>query len=242
MSIPICSVIKLTPISMKAILTSIPIILLFTLAGLSQEKNFREPDYQKIKQQVNNKDSEFFYPKLFERYQGNDTTLQHKHYRMLYYGYPFQPGYQPSRSSPYSDSLRTIYQKDSLKKADFDKIIEYEQRLLEKDPFSLRDLNTLAYAYAQKNEKQKTTRLDYKINLLIETILSTGDGLKEESAWHVTEPSHEQDILNVLGFQPAGEESMRGGGFDYIRVKENRYDIDGFYFNVSQVIKKQQQE
>jgi len=220
-------------------LTIIPIILLFTLSGLSQEENFREPDYQKIKQQVNNADSDLYYPRLFKRYQNNDTTLQHKHYRMLYYGYLFQPEYNPSESSPYSDSLRAIYQKDTLQKADLDKIIEFERQILKKDPFSLRDLNTLAYAYAQKNKKQITKRLDYKINLLIETILSSGDGLEEETAWHVTEPSHEQDILNVLGFQAAGEESLRGEGFDYIRVKKNKYGIEGFYFNVSQLLKNQ---
>src|SRR6056297_2841656 len=211
---------------MKTILTTISLVLLLSLAGHSQDKNFREPDYHNIKQQVNDEDSDFYYPRLFRRYQNNDTTLQHKHYRMLYYGYLFQPEYAPSQSSPYSDSLRAIYEKDSLEKADFSKIIEYERQVLKKDPFSLRDLNTLAYAQAQKNEKKITSRLDYKINLLIETILSSGDGLEEASAWHVTEPSHERDILNVLGFQPAGEESMRGEGFDYIRVKKNQYGIE----------------
>ena len=227
---------------MKTILTTISLVLLLSLAGYSQEENYREPDYQKIKQQVNNEDSDFYYPRLFKRYQNNDTTLQHKHYRMLYYGYLFQPEYTPSQSSPYSDSLRAIYEKDSLEKADFSKIIQFERQVLKKDPFSLRDLNTLAYAHAQKNEKVMTTRLDYKINLLIETILSSGDGLEEESAWHVTEPSHERDILNVLGFQPAGEESMRGEGFDYIRVKKNKYGIEGFYFNVGQILQYKDQE
>ena len=224
---------------MRTILTTLLLVFLISMTTYSQEEKFREPDYEKIQSLVNNEDSDFYYPRLFQKYQNNDTTLQHKHYRMLYYGYLFQPEYTPSQSSPYSDSLREIYQQDTLTKADFSKIIEFEQQVLRADPFSLRDLNTLAYAYAQNNQKQKTTRLDYKINLLIETILSSGDGLKEESAWHVTEPSHERDILNVLGFQAAGEESLRSEGFDYIRVKKNKYGIEGFYFNVGQLLKNQ---
>lgn len=224
---------------MKKILLTIPLMILFAMAGNTQDKDFLAPGYQKIKKQVSNTNSEFYYPKLFERYQKNDTTLQHKHYRMLYYGYLFRPDYQPSQSSGYSDSLRVLYQKDSLQRSDFKKIIEFEQQVLKQDPFSLRDLNTLAYAYAQHNNKSKTTRIDYKINLLIETILSSGNGLNEESAWHVIEPSHEHDILNVLGFQAAGEKSLRGKGFDYIEVRQNKYGIDGFYFNVNQILKHQ---
>lgn len=221
---------------MKKFLPALVLFLITCQVGFTQENNFSKPNYQSIKEKTSSQTSGFHYPELFERYQEHDTTLQHEHYRMLYYGYVFQPEYAPGESSLFSDSLRMIYEKDNLRESDFQKIIRYERRVLEKDPFSLRDLNALAYAHDQAGNKEQTKKLDYKINLIVETILSSGDGLQEKSAWHVNEVSHEYDILNVLGFEPKSDQSLRREGHDYIKVKDNKYGIGGFYFNISQIL------
>ncbi len=226
---------------MKKILITFQLVLIIGLCGFTQDKEFTKPDYQTIKQEISDRQSDFYYPALFERFENNDTTLTHKDYRMLYYGYIFQDDYSPNDRSSYRDSLQALYEQDTLVEKDYRKIIRFEKGVLQNDPFSMRDLNTLAYSYSQTGEQEMTKKVDYKLNLIIETILSTGKGLKESNAWHVIEVSHEYDILNVLGFQFKGEQSLRGEKYDYLKIKENRYGIPGFYFNVGQMLKKQQE-
>jgi len=70
-------------------------------------------------------------------------------------------------------------------------------------------------------------------------ILSSGDGRTEESAFHVISVSHEYDILQVLGFEFGGQQSLTTKDCDYLAVKENEYDIKGFYFNVQMLLEKE---
>jgi hypothetical protein len=221
----------------KLLLTySLLLTIVFAAHTQTQDQQFTKPDYQKIETTISQEDSDHYYPALFKRYAGNDTTLNHQDYRMLYYGYIFQEDYAPQTSSKYRKQLDAIYQKDQLTQEDFKKIIDLEKKILQEKPFSMRDLNTLAYSYEQTGQQEKTKKIDYKLNLIIETILSSGDGLEEETAWHVTAITHEYDILNVLGFEIKGDESMRSEGVDYIKVKRNQYGISGFHFNISKVL------
>ena len=221
---------------MKKSLLTYSLLLVIVFAGEAQDQQFEKPDYEKIKTTISDKNSNHYYPKLFQKYMDNDTSLAHKDYRMLYYGYTFQDNYAPQKPSKYRDSLNAIYEKDPLKQKDFIEIIALEKKILKGKPFSMRDLNTLAYSYDQTGQTEKVKKIDYKLNLIIETILSSGNGLEEETAWHVTDITHEYDILNVLGFEVKGDESMRGEGYDYIKVKKNQYGISGFYFNISKVL------
>jgi hypothetical protein len=221
---------------MKKVLLTHCLLLTIVFAAQAQDQQFRKPDYEKIQTAISRENSEHHYPALFKRYTGNDTTLNHQDYQMLYYGYLFQEDYAPQTSSKYRERLNAIYEKDQLKQEDFREIIALEKKILKEKPFSMRDLNTLAYSYEQTGQKEMTQKIDYKINLIIETILSSGNGLEEETAWHVTAITHEYDILNVLGFGIKGDESMRSEGIDYIKVERNQYGIPGFYFNISKVL------
>jgi len=223
---------------MKKFLLTYSLLLVIVFAGHTQDQQFEKPDYEKIKTTVSDQSTEHYYPKLFQRYMDNDTSLTHEDYRKLYYGYIFQDNYAPQKTSKYRDSLNAIYENDQLKQEDFMDIIALEKKILENNPFSMRDLNTLAYSYDQTGQKEKTKKIDYKLNLIIETILTSGNGLEEETAWHVTDITHEYDILNVLGFEVKGDESMRGEGYDYIKVKKNQYGISGFYFDISKVLEE----
>lgn len=221
---------------MKKILLTYSLFLTVVFAAQAQDQQFKKPDYQKIQTTISQSHSDHYYPALFKRYTANDTTLQHQDYRMLYYGYIFQEDYAPQASSEYRKKLNAIYEKDQLNREDFMEIIALEKKILKEKPFSMRDLNTLAYSYEQTEQTEKVKKIDYKLNLIIETILSSGNGLEEKTAWHVTAITHEYDILNVLGFEIKGDESMRSEGVDYIKVERNQYGISGFHFNISKVL------
>jgi len=225
---------------MKKILWASILSLFMCFPIFGQDDAFQKPDYQKIQSVTGKQSSEYYYPQLFERYRQHDTTLNHKDYRMLYYGYLFHPEYSPDTRSEYRDSLKSIYDQQKLNAKDFRKIIEYEKQILELHPFSMRDLNTLAYCYSQTGKQEKSRKVDYKLNLIIETILSSGDGLEEESAWHVINVSHEYDLLDVLGMQVDNEQHLRKEGYDYLKIEDNKYGISGFYFNVGKLLETSQ--
>lgn len=215
------------------------IIWLFTLPLLSQEYQFKAPDYEWIKKEMKNKNSDYYYPQLLERYNNGDTNLTIEEGRVLYYGSFFTGDYSSYASSEYIDSLKAYFNKDSILKEDYKEIIRLEKIVLKEFPFNMRDLNTLIYAYAISGDTASAIRTDYMLNLVIETILSTGDGATEASAWHVISVSHEYDLLNILGFQFGGNQSLTDSGCDYLTVKENQYKIEGFYFDVGMMIKMQ---
>lgn len=204
-----------------------------------QEGQFKAPDYEGIRSVMNKKASEFYYPKLMERYQQSDTTLTLQDFRILYYGVLYTDGYSPYGQSDYADSLRSIFNKDTLLISDFRLIIQYENSVLREYPFNLRDMNALSFAYYKTGDSISMNNTNFKMNRIITTILSTGDGKKEKSAWHVVSVGHEYDLLGVLGFQFGGSQSLTNKRCDYLTVQKNEYNIEGFYFDVNKILDKE---
>lgn len=223
---------------MKDILIAFVFVLNF-LNVSGQNTEFKAPDYNGIKSIMNDIESEYYYPKLMERYVNSDTTLSFQDFRVLYYGFLFTDAYSPYGQSDYLDSINFIANKDTLLEDDYRSIIKYERLVLKEYPFNLRDLNALAYSYFQIGDTLSMLFTDFKINMIINTILYTGDGKKEKTAWHVISVSHEYDILGLLGFQFGGSQSLTNKGCDYLEVQENEYDIKGFYFDVNKILDKE---
>jgi hypothetical protein len=118
-------------------------------------------------------------------------------------------------------------------------MIKYEKLILKEYPFNLRDLNMLANLYYQLGDTISSLQSDFKLQMLVNTILSTGDGRSEKTAWHVISVSHEYDILGYFGFQFGGSQSLTKKGCDYLEVSENDYKIKGFYFDVNMILQKE---
>ena len=128
--------------------TFIVIFSIFTVNIFAQGKipTFEAPDYSGIKSVISNPDSEYYYPALEERMKRCDTTLTTTEYRVLYYGYIFQPGFSSFSSlAVKDDELIKYYQATSIRRKDYDKVIALIDQILEKDPFYLRGLNFKGY-------------------------------------------------------------------------------------------------
>ena len=75
----------------------------------------------------------------------------------------------------------------------------------------------------------------YRLNHLIEAILSTGTG-KKESPWFVISPVHEYNIVNFMGLVVTDHQELIND-IDYIIVdKKNDKMPDGYYFDVSKIL------
>lgn len=157
-------------------------------------------------------------------------TLEAK--RNLYYGYTFQDKYSPYSRSTYSDSLKVYLNKETLLKEDYDKIISLCDLVLLENPFDLRTINFKLYCFEKQENEADLKKNAIKMNMIIEALLSSGDGISKETAFYVINTSNEYDLLNIIGFKFGGEQSLIEH-YDYLTLAENKYNIPGFYFDVS---------
>lgn len=223
---------------MKKVLVSI-VILFVPINIYCQRDSYEKPDYKKIEKTISDANSEYYYPDLFNRYKNSDTTLTLQDFRLLYYGFLFNDLYSVYGSSEFADSVNQTISKENLNLYDYEKLIRFEKQILEEYPFNLRDLYMLANAYFQTGDTLSTIQTYYKLDMIVETILSSGNGESEKTAWHVISVSHEYDILGILGFQYGGTQILTNKGCDYLEVVENDYNIKGFYFDVNMLLDKQ---
>lgn len=208
----------------------------FALKGKDKKQ---APDYDEIQKQVKDSTSQFYYPKIFQRYLQNDTTLTLKDYHYLYYGFFFDKGYKLLDISPYTDSARKILNKDEPNQKELEKLVYYETKLLETSPFSLSDLAYLRYAQRNSDDAAGAALTNKKLINLLKTILATGDGKSEKTAWHVISVDHEYSLIRQLGYSFGGDQKLTPNQCDYLSLKKNNDGRKGVYFDVHMIMKKE---
>jgi len=216
----------------------VAVVMVFTLKLFGQENTFIIPDYQEIEKLTADKGSAFYYDNIFKRYEANDTTLTLRDYRMLYYGYFFQPQYTPFYRSAETDSIKTLLgSKDELTKDDWKQIIRLGKVNIAQNPFDLKGLNVVWIAYRQSGDTATANLYFDKLKKLVQTILATGDGKSEKTAFHVLNVSHEYDIVSILGYEFAGNQKLTDAKCDFLSLKDNDDRVTGLYFDVKQIFK-----
>ncbi|WP_455498637.1 DUF4919 domain-containing protein [Coprobacter sp.] len=218
------------------------IILFFSLFLLipvskAEDKDFKIPDLKEIKKNIRDYNSHLYYPYLIKRFLNNDTTFTLKELRHLYLGYSYQEGYNPYRVNKHPEEIMKLYAQPSHTEAECDTIINYATQLLNNFPFDLRQMHLLAYAYNTKGEKDKARIWTTKMRQMLEAIRSTGDGKSPETAWFVINSTHEYDIINSIGYK-ADKYIFVEPAYDFIEISENPDKTEGFYFNVSRMLKE----
>ncbi len=75
-------------------------IILTTLTAIAQDNEFNySKDYNTILSQSKDSTSNFFYPKLLERFQKNDSTLTNKDVLSLMIGFTANEYYKPYKNT-----------------------------------------------------------------------------------------------------------------------------------------------
>ncbi len=207
-------------------------IYLITAPIFSQNQEFKKPDYKKIQKTIKKKSSPFYYPELIKRFMTSDSSMSLEEKRHLYYGYTFNKNYSPYGNSNYNDSLRPLLQKEEHNYEELEKIVTLTDSLLEETPFDLRAINYHLYASDKLAKKESFNKRLNQFNVVVDAMLSSGDGLSKKTAYYVINTSHEYDLLTILGFEFGGNQSLIEH-FDYLSVAENEAEIEGLYFDVS---------
>lgn len=202
------------------------------LPQLKREK----PDLAKIKRETYDRNSEYYYPKLMEEFQRNDTVMKLQKYRYLYLGYMFQEDYFPYRPSNVNRHIESIYNKPNPNRLETDSIIKYAEIALKDNPFNLNQMINLIHALRLKGKKNLAAIWQYKLNYILLAIVSTGTGLDEDNAWYVIEPSHEYVLLNMMGYTVTTP-LFYDPYYEFLKVMTpNGHNSGGFYFNIKTIL------
>ena len=211
-------------------------------AKLKTEK----PDLDKIKADVLNPRSEFYYPKLEARYSRNDTTMTPEEFRHFYLGYMFQEDYDPYRESEFDKVLERYREMDASKYTphQIDSIIVFSEKTLKDNPFDLRQMSVLVHASQEMGNAMKAKIWEYRLENILGAIKSTGSGEDIDNAFYVIYPMHEYNMIQLLGYEPTAVD-FPADGIDYISVRPEANSkrkiskpVEGFYFNVDNLTRQ----
>lgn len=210
-------------------------------ANSNEKKKIKveRPDLKKIQKETLDPQSVFYFPKLYKRYQRNDTTMSPEEYRMLYLGYMFQEDYDPYRTSEYSGLTDSLRMRRNHSKAEIDSIRKYAELSLEDNPFDLRQMSFLVHVLKEQGKTMSAKIWEYRLEHLLGAIKSTGSGLDIDNAWYVIYPMHEYDMVQLMGYQAVDAKFQEKGSdqFDYLVVAPEANargkTAQGFFFNVT---------
>ncbi len=197
------------------------------------EDDFVKPDYDQIKSDIENKQSNFYYSKLWDRYQRGDSTMTLEEKRHLYYGYVFNKKYSPYSSSNNAKQVNAILDKENPTKKEWEKLVSLLNTSLSAEPFNFRYLYYQSIAYDALNKPVDSNKNIKKIRCIVDALNSTGDGLLKETAIHVIAVSSEYDylFLNNLSSQ---SQALMNGGYDVLYLRPNEDGLEEMWFDVNQ--------
>ncbi|MNU43491.1 hypothetical protein D3C71_322800 [compost metagenome] len=204
--------------------------------SFSQQKEYEAPNYKVIQKNIENKDSEFYYPKLIDKLKANDTLITNDQYKHLYFGYTFQKEYHPYKISENEKNLNSYFQKKDLKKADYTEIIKISNAALKEFPINLRVMNFLAYIYHLDGNEAMANKVSRNFYGLFGAIFSSGDGRECTTGFHVITVNHEYVVMNILQLEIASQ--GLSGDCDYISLEKDKYKLPGVYFNITKLKEK----
>lgn len=165
----------------------------------SARTNSNHPDFNNIKSETLNPQSQYYYPKLLDSFLSNDTTMTDDDYYYLYYGTVFQEDYNPYRIDPNEADLRAttpLYNRaGALSRSEKEQIRRLAERSLADNPFNLRQLSYLVSVYSQAGKENLAKIWRHKFNKIIYTIANSGTGADAEHAFVVIYPANEIDFF-----------------------------------------------
>lgn len=216
---------------MKKIL---PLIALLILTGAkAQSPDIAAPDYATIEKNINNSNSSLHYNKLLDRYTNADSNMTLEEKRHLYYGYSLTENYAPFKRTQTEKALYELLVQPNPGPAEYMQVLDYTATILKNYPFSLRMKDYRIYCLKALGQDQLAEIEMAQKEIIIDAVLSSGDGTTKESSIHIINPVNEYEFIDLIGYEYAGTEQLVENRFDYLALAENSYNLEGMYFDVS---------
>lgn len=223
----------------------ITILFIFLCCGLTAaaQSNFdkirrEKPDFTQIKKEINDRTSDYYYPRLMAEFERNDTIMKLDKYRYLYLGYLLQEDYNPYRSSNANIAESAMVNRARLTREECEDVIASANHALQDNPFDLQQMAMLIEALKQTRQETLAKIWQYKFNYILMAIVSTGTGIDEENAWFVIEPQHEYMLLNAMGYTVTNH-LFDEPYYEYLTVADNNgLEAGGYYFNIHHLLEE----
>lgn len=212
------------------------LILFISQSFHAQDFEFAKPDFNLIEKNVKDKNSPYYFDKLYARYIVADSTMTLEERRHLYFGYSFQDEYAPYERSDAQEELNEVIQKEELTNEDYQNILSLTAKILKVYPFSIRIKEYRIFAHNELQQYDLAEKETIQANMILDAILSTGDGTTKEKSMYVINVTNEYEIIGILGFSFGGKQQLIEGLYDYLTLQENSYNIAGLYFEVSRCL------
>jgi hypothetical protein len=207
-----------------------------TTEDKDNETLYQKLDYDRIKQNIENTQSNFHYAKLWNRYQQGDSTLTLEEKQHLYYGYVFHKDYDPFDSGydeyDRNSKINTILSKEKPTNKEWKQLISSLDEALSVEPFNCKCIYYQMVAYNALKQTADFKKNAEKIKCVLEALVSTGDGLSKETAVHVIDLCSTSDYLyfNSLSMSYM---SLKSGGYDVHYLEPNEYGLKELWFDVN---------
>ena len=115
------------------------------------------------------------------------------------------------------------------------RLVDAALEYMERDPFSPKNLNLLAYAYGVLGDRENERRCYERLEGVLRTIQRSGTGESEDSPMHVLMFSHAADVLYSWGLDIKSREVVsRSCEYIFLPVKDEKGNL-GYYFDFSRV-------
>jgi len=211
------------------------LLLLLGAGAKAQTDELVKPDYKAIEKNSKDKNSPLFFDSLLERFNRADTTLTVEDKRHLYFGYSFTKKYSPygSNTEAYKELTTLLNKPGSHNRKGLEKLIALCDKILKEDPFSIKIREYRLYFLKTLGRTEELLKEDFRLNCVLDAILSTGDGTSTTNCFYVISVANEYEIINILGFNFNGEQALIENNYDYLELEKNAYNIAGFYFDIS---------
>ena len=215
---------------MKKIFTFLAILLFI---GANAQETVK-PDYALIEKNIKDKNSPYFYSNLLERYNAADVSLTVEERRHLYYGFAVldKPVDEVAMKET-ENKLKEALHKQNPTLADLNDVVTYTGQLLEVYPFSITMMQYRVYCLKALNRYEEAAKVREQSDIIIDAMLSSGDGTTPENCIHVIDVKNEYELVGILGFEPQGEEYMISNKYNYVVINKNSYDLPGLFFDTT---------
>ncbi|MCB0497217.1 MAG: DUF4919 domain-containing protein [Cyclobacteriaceae bacterium] len=220
---------------MKKIAAIIAITIISSSILFAQVTFNYHKDFKRILEQSKDKSSEFYYPKLLERFNRNDSTLTDLEVLALQIGFTANSNYKPYQTVSIEREIKDLVWKEKYEEA----LIECN-KFLKTNPLNFTALMEKGFAY-MKLGKEGSELQKERFMIVLHSILASGEGTKD-SPFFVLSPIDGQTLIThifgeSIGIMGSGTDA-NGNFLDILEMKKEDGSSKTLYFNINHAAEK----
>ena len=222
---------------MRVFLSGVVLAMALLMGAVTAEaQTLRVPDNEDILVHTIDIASPYYIDNLLAKYiAGEGLTDEEYHY--LYYGYAYSEQYRPLEPISAETKVLAVVEEIMTEPTEvrMQRLVESAMEVMERDPFSPKNLNLLAFAYGSLGDTINERKCYDRLEGVLRTIENSGSGEKESSPMHVLRFEHAADVIYARGLDMKKREIVsRTCEYIFLTMKDEKGNM-GYYFDFSRV-------